>query len=286
MIPQLATNGAITSALTVPAALGCLLIYRTQRFIFFAFAAVFALAPYFAWRLVQSHAIAFWLAASLGVLASVCLGILLEAMLHRPARNKRLSSYGLLLLSIGCYVVLQNGLSMCFGDDIRSFRGVLPRHVFLGLPVYITNIQLVIIAVSILCVAVCYMCLYHTKLGKQAEAVAGDPQLALIVGIDVDAVHLRIAGLSCFFGGVAGLATACDVDMTPTMGMQPMMTAVVSVMIGGATFWGTIGAAVLLGMLPHIAVIWVPTQWQSAITFVVLLLFLLVRSLTTWSKRL
>ena len=78
--------------------------------------------------------------------------------------------------------------------------------------------------------------------------------------------------------GLAGILVALDVDMTPTMGMNALMMGVVVVIIGGVrSIPGIAAGALLLATAQHLGAWYIGSQWQEAIAFVVLVLFLLIR---------
>jgi branched-subunit amino acid ABC-type transport system permease component len=79
--------------------------------------------------------------------------------------------------------------------------------------------------------------------------------------------------------GVGGILVAFDVDMTPTMGMNPLMLGMIAVIVGGVrSIPGIVLAALLLACAQQ-ATVWVfGSAWQDAVAFLVLLAFLLVRA--------
>jgi branched-subunit amino acid ABC-type transport system permease component len=78
--------------------------------------------------------------------------------------------------------------------------------------------------------------------------------------------------------GLAGILVALDVDMTPTMGMNALMMGVVAVIIGGInSIPGIVLGALLLATAQHLGAWFIGSQWQDAIAFVILVLFLLFK---------
>jgi branched-subunit amino acid ABC-type transport system permease component len=175
----------------------------------------------------------------------------------------------LLLASLGIYVIGQNIISLIFGDSTQSFRTWDVRE---GLPVLgarITETQLVTVLAGIVLGFAVWLVLRMSGLGRQFRAVANSSELAKSVRIWA----MAFAGL---LGGIAGILMAADVDMTPQMGMPPLMLGVTAVILGGNTFGGTACGALLIGVLRNVSVIWIPSQWQDTITFAVLLVFLIL----------
>ena len=184
----------------------------------------------------------------------------------------------LLLASLGMYIVLQNAISMVFGDDTKSIRSGEVKE---GLNVFgtrITPIQIVIIATSIILVIAVALFLKWSKMGKAMRAVANDPELASSSGIDSNRVILWTFAIGSALAGIAGILVALDVDMTPTMGMNALMMGVVAVIIGGVgSIPGVALGALLLGLAQHLGVWKISSQWQDAIAFIILFIFLLFK---------
>jgi branched-subunit amino acid ABC-type transport system permease component len=277
MIPQVIANGVIASALVIPVSLGLFLIYRTHRFMFFAFGAVVTVSPYVCWFLLNRAGCGPWFAGLAGVGSAALLGMVLEVGFHIPARRKKMGPLAMFLLSLGCYVVVQNLISLGFGNDILSFRERLPRKALSFGAASFTDVQLFTVLGALLCAPLVWAALRLTRMGRCARAVANSDSLSRVVGINVAAIYYGSMCAGCLLGGLAGICAASDMDLTPTMGMMPLMMGLVAVLIGGSSLWGTVLATVFVGMSKNVCVIWLPTHWQDAVVFVVLLAYLVVK---------
>lgn len=277
MLPQLFVNGLMAGSIYALVALGFGLIYSTTRFFHFAHGAVYTAGAYLAysgWLLGLSLYISFPLA----VLGAAILGALLEIGVYRPLRKKSASSLILLLASLGLFIVIQNLISLSFGDDTKTIRsGVVTE----GLPLFgarITPIQIAIIVVSALLLALCSVLMKKTKMGKAMRAVANDPELARVVGIEADQVILFTFVLGSALAAVAAILISLDTDMTPMMGFYALLMGVVAVIAGGiGSIPGAALGGLLVGMAQHLGVWKIPTQWQDTIVFLILIFFLLFR---------
>ncbi len=278
MIEQLLLNALLAGSIYILIAVSFSLIYQTTRFFHFAHAAVFTFGAYFTYLFYRLLGLPIVIAIPVAIALSALLGCGLEIGIYKNLRKKNASPMVLLLASLGLYIVLQNTISMLFGDDTKSIRSGVVKE---GLPVLgarITPIQIVIVITSILLVIAVAFWLKKSKMGKTMRAVADDSELALISGIDSDRVILWTFGIGSALAGVAGILVALDVDMTPTMGMNALMMGVVAVIIGGVgSIPGVALGALLLGLAQHLGVWKISSQWQDAIAFVILFLFLLIR---------
>lgn len=278
MVLQLFFNSIISGSIFSVIALSFLIIYHITHFFHFSHAVLLTLSAYFV--LLFKNLLGFNLHSSilLSIIFTIILSALVDIFIYRPLRHKNVSSMILLLASLGIYIVLQNTISLFFGDDTKSIRSGEVRE---GLEIFgarITPIQIVIICTSIMLVIAVSIFLQRTKIGKAMRAVANDPELANISGIDSDRIILWTFAISSGLAGIAGILVALDVDMTPTMGMNALMMGVVAMIIGGVgSIPGVALGALLLGFAQNFGVWYISSQWQDAISFGILLIFLMFR---------
>lgn len=286
MFNQLFLNSIIAGSIYTLIALGFSLIYSTTKFFHFAHAAVYTSCPYFAYLFYDIIGLPFWAALCLAIIASTFLGICIELIVYRPMRRWKATPLVLLLSSLGIYIVLQNVISMAFGDDTKTLRSGAVREGLPFLGARITPVQLGIIGTSVCLLILVWYLMKFTKMGTAMRAVASDSELALVTGIDTDKTILFAFLLGSLLAGIAGLLISFDVDMTPTMGMNALMMGVVAVIVGGV---GSIPGAALGGFLIAFAQnfgVWnISSQWQDAIAFLVLLIFLLFRPYGFFGKK-
>jgi branched-subunit amino acid ABC-type transport system permease component len=184
----------------------------------------------------------------------------------------------LLLVSLGLYIVLQNIISLLFGDDTKSIRTWEVREGIEIAGAYITPVQVIIIAVSIIVVILVSGYLMLAKTGKAIRAVASDSELSKLSGIKSDKIILISFAIGSALAGIAGILVALDVDMTPTMGMNMLLMGVVAMIIGGVgSIWGIVLGSLLLAAAQNLAVWYISSQWMDATAFIILLVFLLFR---------
>jgi branched-chain amino acid transport system permease protein len=123
-----------------------------------------------------------------------------------------------------------------------------------------------------------YLTLRFSRLGIVIRALAIDHELARSVGLNVDRAMLVVFLIGSVLAGAAGVLTSLETDLTPQMGFSGLLMAVVATIVGGV---GSVGGVVLGALLIAIAqqcgVWFLPSQWQDAIVFLVLIVFLLVR---------
>ncbi len=279
MVIQLLLNAIIAGSVYALVGVGFSLIFRVVHFFDFTYGLSFTFGAYGLFALITWTGAPFAVAVVLAVTATVLVALAVEASVFRQLRMRSgapgLASF---IASLGLYIVGQNAISMAFGDGARSVR---PYAVEPGLELWgarITSIQLATIACSAATLLGVIVWLRFTATGRNLRAVGQNPELASIVGVSVGTVTALATSLGATMGAVAGILSALDRDIVPTMGMNALLMGIVATLVGGASrLLGVVLAAILVGLVQNLSILFVPAAWQEAIVFLVLLAFLLVR---------
>ena len=276
MLSQFVANGIVSASEYAMFGISFVFVYRFCKRFDVSVAAAGTVAAYTALNVVPYRGVAIGLA--MGAIAAGMTGLLLQLAVFRQVSSGKGTGFGGLLASLGLYTIIVNILSLVFGDNRRSLRiwPVTEGHDILG--ARLTTVQLSIIASAIVITALAWLFLRFSRPGKALRAMASDPELAMSAGLDTPFLSGLAMVLSAVAAGSGALLLACDVDMTPGMGLYPYIMGVVAAIIGGLNVVGTLAGAILLGVAQHVGVIWMPTQWQDAVAFFILLAFLLFGS--------
>jgi branched-chain amino acid transport system permease protein len=287
MIQQLIVNALIAASAYALVALGFTIIYRTGHVFHFAHGIVFTAGAYFLYLLWCVLRLPCALSLGVGIVLCVFLGCLMEVVVYKRLRLRGASPLICLIASIGMYIVIQNGISLAFTDETLSVRSETTVEGFNIFGARITPVQLLIVMAALVLVTSVGVFLKRTKPGLAMRVVANDLELAMASGIESNRVILGAFALGSGLAGIAGMLVALDLELTPTMGMRAIMMGLVVVMIGGiGSTRGLLFGAVSLGLAQQVVAYWVSVQWQDAIAFVILLVFLVVRPQGLLGKKL
>ncbi len=187
--------------------------------------------------------------ALLGLLAAIpacmALGFTIERLAYRPLRNApRLAP---LITAIGVSIVLQNLAMLIWGRQYITFPPILPqgRHQLLGAT--ITDIQMVILATSIVLMLGLILLVKRTRLGRAMRATAQSPQIAGLMGVNANTVISLTFIMGSGLAAVAGVMVSAYYGLAHYyMGFLLGLKAFSAAVLGGI---GNIGGAVLGGLL-------------------------------------
>jgi len=281
MLPQLILYGIVSGCLYALVALGFFLIYKTTRIFHFAHGVIFTISAYFTYFFYIALHLSFVLSLFLVLIVSSVIGVIIEILIYRPLRKQEASPLVLLISSLGVFVFLQNLVVLVAGTDTRIVVGEIGDKVKIGYSisgVTFTLIQVVTILVTIMAYVFVYYYMKKSKNGKAIRAVASDPLMSEIVGVDVPKVYLLVFCLGSVFAALAGLLTSMDTGMDPWMGTNAVLMATIAVIIGGLDiFWGAALGGLFIGLAQNIGIWQLPSKWQSAIAFALLMFFIIFR---------
>lgn len=292
---ELIANGIIAGCIYALIALGFTIIYRTVRFFHFAHGVVYACGAYLAysvlriaynWGGLPSHEatadlrfVTSWgIAILVGIIGAAIVGMLIDRIVYRPLRKKKAPNLVFLLASFGVFIFIQNLLQLIFGAQIQTIRTgpVKEGHHILG--AVITDIQIMILIVSVaLCLAL-WLFIKKTKLGKAMRAVADDPLAASVVGINPERITLAAFAIGSALAGVAGILVSYETNIEPTMGMNAILKGIIASIIGGiGSIPGAMLGGLFLGLAENLGIWKISAGWKDCIAFVILIVFLLIR---------
>ncbi|MDA0989848.1 MAG: branched-chain amino acid ABC transporter permease [Verrucomicrobia bacterium] len=274
---QFLANGLCKGALYALVAMGFGLIYTTSGVFHLAHGAVYSLAAYalYCCLILAQVPLPYAIAATL--IAAIACGLAIETIVYRPLAQRGATGAVLLISSLGVYIIIVNLLAMFLGNETRILRSGVERTVMLG-DAILTRVQLAQLIVAILTVTSYWMFLRRSSLGRICRAVADDPVLASVIGIKVEATRLLVFGIGSFLAAVAAILAALDLGIDPHIGFPVVLLAAVACIIGGLhRFIAPALGGVLLGVTQSLVVWKTSAKWESAVTFALLICFLLFR---------
>lgn len=275
---QLAATGLVVGSLYVLCALGWGLIYGTTLHFHVAHGAVFTLAAYFAYAGQKLLGLPLSVAVVGAIAAAALCGLLIDLFIYQPLERRGAIRTTLFIASLGLLTLIENLLAILFTPDpLRMDVGWLAGAVRLG-PVFLTRLHLVSMASAILGFLALMAFLRYSLWGRAIRAVSSSPEMARTVGIDLKRVHLLTYAVGSAISAPAGILVAMDVGVEPYRGTTFVLLASVAVIMGGiGSIPGALLGALFLALLENLGVWKIPSEWQSAISFGVFLVFIVVR---------
>ena len=272
---QTAFNGLISGVIMTLPALAVTLLFGVLKFPNFAVGAMMTVAAYLAfalnaqlgWSLVAATAV---VAIGFGV---VC--ILIDQMTFKPLRGR--SAITLMVASLGLGFILENLARFAYGNTARSFAIELARP-FRFLDVRMNHEQMITFAISTAAMIAMWLLLTRSPVGRAMRAVADNPQLALVRGIDAE----RIIRWTWFITGmllaVGGVLIGMDRALEPPMGSNYLVSVFGAAILGGlGSPLGAFAGALLIGVASELSTLVMPPNYRIGIPLAAIALVLVFR---------
>lgn len=217
--------------------------------------------------------------AFVAIVAVTAILLATEFLIWRPLRRKRATTLTMIIVSIGLALVIRNALQLYFGGGNQSFRRPgIPADRFFG--ILVTEAQQLTLVVSILLIIGVHLFLRYTRAGKAMRALADNPDLARVTGIDVDRMVIYVWIITAALVTVAGLLLTLvqNNNMNVNMGFSLIIALFASVIVGGiGSAYGAMLGGFIVGIAMKTSALWIGTEYELASAFLVLILVLIVR---------
>lgn len=267
----------ITGILYSLLAIGFALVYNTTRVFHIAAAGIYVFAAYMFWFFVARVGMPVFAGSLVAIVLTMLLSLLSELLVYRPLKSKKASLNVAMIASIGAMTVIINTIAMCFGNETKVVENAILQPMAFG-DIIITTPQKYQALIGIAVLAVFMIILRRTNWGLRLRALSADETLFETLGYDTKATRVMVFLASGAFIAIASCLTVYDVGLDPNMGMSVLISAVVAMIIGGVGKFSTcILGGLTLGVLQSLTVYQFASNWQNAVTFVVLLILLFLR---------
>jgi len=177
--------------------------------------------------------------------ACMLIGYAMEKLAYRPLRGApRLAP---LITAIGISIILQHFAMMIWSRNPLAYPQIVKTEMFHVGGATITNVQITIIVMCVLLMAGLATLVYRTKLGTAMRATAQNPQIAGLMGVDVNRIIASTFVIGAALAAVAGVMVASYYGIAHyTMGANLGLKAFCAAVLGGI---GNLPGAMLGGVL-------------------------------------
>lgn len=251
---QLTSSGLAMGAIYVLVALGLYITHLTVHKVNFGqgdFLMVGAFLMLFLRKLGLPIIVA--IPAMLCILAMM--GWMLNVIAIKPLERKKtmqIGAFSWILTTAGIALILQNVIELSFGKSSQYSAPLFSSqrdHVIqvLGAGLFLEEILVIFVAIAM--VFLFYGFMFKTRWGKTIQAVAFNPDAAILLGINTNLVKAGVFVIASLLAGVAGMLIGPLITLSPHMGLILTIKALIVAAIGGfANPIGILIGGILFGL--------------------------------------
>ena len=274
MLGQVVISGLLAGSLYALVALGLGLIFGVMRVLNVAHGPLLMLGAYTTFALFHWLGLNPYASLLISMPLLFVVGLVLQRFLvQRVVDAPELSS---LLLTFGVSIGLVNIAHLAFTSDLRSVEYLTGSFVIGDFAFSKSRVIACGFAIAITVGA--FVFLKATRLGKAIRAVSQSREVAQVCGIDVRRIHMIAFGLASALAAAGGSLVAVMVAIQPEMGQVYTFKSFLVIVLGGAgNYPGALLGGLLLGLVEQLSSLFLTTQVNEAVAYILLVLVLLIR---------
>lgn len=280
MLEQQIVNALTLGCVYALFALGFTLVFGVLQVINLSHGAVFMVGSYAALSFIEKLDTPLWLGVLLAMLVGALLGLLIDLLILKPLRARNAPHLIPMIATIGIGIFLTSVAQGLFGAEIRRFpEETLPVGKFVLGSAHLSTLEFAIIVTAFTLMAVLFLLIKRTQIGRALRAIAESPKAAALLGIHVEGLFHLTAAVSAALGAAAGVLIGLNFNaITPFMGQPILHKGIAVIILGGmGDIRGALIGGLFLGAAEVFSKAYLSSQMGDAIAFGLLFLILILR---------
>ncbi len=268
---------------------GMTIIYGVMKIVNLAHAGFLMLGAYFVYEVYDRLHIDPLLGVLLAFPVFFFFGMGVHWLLVRRIPTSDQPTLTSLLLLFGLWLVLQNVGYLVWGNADRAILTPRTLSSFEIGPISFPLVRLVVFGAAVVSLVGLEFVLHKTWFGRSVRALMQNAEAGQIVGVNVQRTAQVAFGVGIAFTGAAGGLLAMLYSFSPDFGAPFLLRAFVIIVLGGLeSFAGVAIGAVILALAETFSILVLPSSYQPAIAFSLLVVALIVLPdgvAGLWNKR-
>ena len=277
IVTQLIVSGIALGFIYALVSIEYTLIFNSTGLLNFSHDKLIMMGAYvFAGQFVLGMGCSYLVATLATIVTMFLLGVLIAKGIFNPLRTMSSPIFAV----IGTVImgrIFKEIARLVWGATAFNIPGYLKGTYKLG-HVVITRANVIIIVVSIIIVAALQVFFYHTKTGKAMRCVQQNKTASTLMGINVTSnINFTIA-LSAVICSCIGMLVVSLFSVSLTMSSMIGLKGFAAGVVGGfGSFPGAIIGGIVIGVVENISTLVIPPLYKDCISFVLMIVFMLVR---------
>ncbi|MFH0843924.1 MAG: branched-chain amino acid ABC transporter permease [Pseudomonadota bacterium] len=284
MILQLLISGLSFGSLYALIALAMVIIYKTSEVPNFGQGEMAMLSTYIAYALLVNYGFTYPFALLGALLFAAALGVFLEFVFLRHAKDPNVLS--LILITLGFEMILYGLASWKWGADQRDFPFPVSDFDIINIgPAVLSYLNIATLLITLILMFILFLFFRYAKIGIAMKATQQNAMAARINGIRTNRILSITWAMSSIIGAVAGILLAPIATLDTNLMLDPLLKGFASAVLGGMTT--LVGAALggyILGIIENLFGGYVSLEFKSVVAFGIIVLVLCFRPSGLFAK--
>ena len=287
---QYVLDGLVNGSIIALGAVGLSITYNVLRFANFAQGEILAIGAYISMAFIVLMGVGI---GSIGpvsfgwpLIASIILSVLVTSvvvlsidwLLFRILRQRSASRITFIIAAFGLSLIVRNVITLIAGADQMFLSFYIPKAIPILDTFKVVPDDILILIITAICVVSLHTFLSITTVGKKMRAVAENPVLAMVNGINVKSVIRWSWIIGASLSAIAGTLHAHLTQLDPEMGFELILPMFAALIVGGVTnVYGAVLGGFLIGLTEAFAVAIDLSAYRGGIAFLIMIVVLILR---------
>lgn len=276
-------NGIMFGSTYAIVALGLTLVMGILNIPNFAHGHLYMLGGYVTYLSIATLGLGFWPSVLVSLVVLGLAGVVMERIVYRPLAGQ--PPINAFIAAIGSLLFLEAFALVVWGPQGLRIANPYPQtfHV-LGITIGLQRLLVIIAAAAL--IAGLHFFMKKTLLGATIEAVAQNPEGAMLTGINVNRVSAITFAISSATAAVAASFLSPIFMLSPSMGAILGMKAFIIVILGGlGSIPGAILGGYILGLLEALGGGYISAAYKDVFAFGALIVILSIKPTGLFGKK-
>lgn len=271
---QVCINALLLGGMYAVISVGLNLIFGVLKIINFAHGELIMLGMYTAYWLTTLYGLNPYISIPIVAMILFVVGVVIERVLIKPILKA--PEVNQLLTTAALILVLQNLALILWRADYRGVSVYVPT-VTLG-TLYIPGTRLVAFVGGLVTSLALYYVLMRTDIGRRIRAVAQDPEIASVLGINVSMIQTLTFGLGALLTGIAGSLLIPIYMVNPMVGGTFGLISWIIIVLGGlGSFVGALVGSFIIGFIEAFVGALISLEISRVVAFVIFIAVLFIK---------
>jgi len=205
--------------------------------------------------------------------------ILIDRYVFQRVRKKG-EELSMVFASFGMSLIIRNIIGLVFGlsSELYSHDIAFAMVVMRDPLLLVKPDQLFVLVTALGLMAVLYLVLSKTTFGFALRAVAENPSLAQVHGVNLKRMIAAVWIIGGALGAIAGVFYGLSYQITPVMGRDLVLPIFAATIVGGiGSVYGAVLGGFIVGIASNLALVVLPSGYSPSVPFLMILAVLLIR---------
>ncbi|MEX0286306.1 MAG: branched-chain amino acid ABC transporter permease [Paracoccaceae bacterium] len=288
-------DGILTGSIISLGAIGLTMVMHMLRFANFAYAELLAIGAYAALVFDRVFAALLPMAdqaigplsltwslvvATLG--AMVIAGgtaVIIDLLVFKRIRDKA-DALSMVFASFGMALIIRNVITLIFGLKAELYSNDIVMAMVLSRDplLLVKPDQIFVLVAAVVLMLIFHIVLSRTSFGYALRAVAENPNLAQVAGVQLSRMVIMVWLIGGAFSAAAGVFYALTNHLSPLIGHNFLLPVFAATIVGGiGSVYGALLGGFIVGIASGLALMILPSGYIPAMPFLIILAVLLVR---------